>query len=158
MFTSLSNSNLQPIAAAFDIKAFGKDSTGVVIDMTDFISGDNEVLYFSSALKSTLRVGTVQSDKSYIVSVKSYPINTEIKALKTYGRMPALPGAPGGGGGGGNFTFELNSSMVLLPYTPMHVRKFDNRVGYFTVGYVDFDANPQGVKNIIIAKTIGLYF
>ena len=151
MFTSLSNSNLQPIAAAFDIKAFGKDSTGVVIDMTDFISGDNDVLYFSSSLKSTLRVGTVQSDKSYIVSVKSYPINTEIKALKTYGRMPSAPGAPGGGGGG-NLTFELNSSLVLLPQNPMHPRLFDNRVGYFTVGYVDFDANPQGVKNIVLAK------
>lgn len=151
MFSSLSNSNLQPIAAAFDVKSFGKDSTGVVIDMTDFINGDNEVLYFSSALKTALRVGMVQSDKSYIVSVKSYPINTEIKALKTYGRMPAAPGAPGGGGGG-NLTFELNSSLVLLPQNPMHPRLFDNRVGYFTVGYVDFDANPQGVKNIILAK------
>lgn len=152
MFTALGNSNLQPIAASFDIKSLGKDSTGAVIDITEYISGDNEVLHFSSALKNALRVGSVQADKSYVISVKSYPINVEIKTLKTYGRMPALPGAPGGGGGGGNFTFELNSSMVLLPYTPMHVRKFDNRVGYFTVGYVDFDANPQGVKNIIIAK------
>ena len=28
MFTAVNNSNIQPIAAAFDIKAFGKDSTG----------------------------------------------------------------------------------------------------------------------------------
>jgi hypothetical protein len=152
MFTALGNSNLQPIAAAFDIKSLGKDSSGAVIDITDYISGDNEVLHFSSALKNALRVGSVQADKSYVISVKTYPINIEIKTLKTYGRMPALPGTPGGGGGGGNFTFELNSSLVLLPKTPMHERKFDNRVGYFTVGYVDFDANPQGVENVVLAK------
>ncbi len=151
MFTALGNSNLQPIAAAFDIKSLGKDSSGAVIDITDYISGDNEVLHFSSALKNALRVGSVQADKSYVISVKTYPINIEIKTLKTYGRMPALPGTPGGGGGG-NFTFELNSSLVLLPKTPMHERKFDNRVGYFTVGYTDFDANPQGVENVVLAK------
>ncbi|MDZ4795187.1 MAG: zinc-dependent metalloprotease [Bacteroidota bacterium] len=151
MFSSLNNSNLQPIAAAFDIKAYGKDSTGAVIDITEYISGDNEVLHFTSSLKSTLRVGTVQADKSYVISVKSYPMNVEIKSLKTYGRIPAAAGTLGGGGSG-NLTFELNSSLVLLPKVPMTSRKFDRRIGYFTVGYVDFDANPQGVKTITLAK------
>lgn len=154
MFSAVNNSNVQPIAAAFDIKALGKDSTGAVIDITDYINGDNEVLHFPASLKSTLRIGSVQSDKSYIVSVKSYPINIEIKTLKTYSRAPSMPG-PGslpGGPTGGNLTFELNSSIVLLPKVPMHQRQFDNRVGYFTTGYVDFDANPQGVETISIAQ------
>jgi hypothetical protein len=34
----------------------------------------------------------------------------------------------------------------------MQSRYFDPRVGYFTVGYTDFDANPQGVKGILLAK------
>ncbi len=154
MFSAVNNSNVQPIAAAFDIKAFGKDSTGAVIDVTDYINGDNDVLHFNSGLKTSLRLGMLQSDKSYIVSVKSYPINVEIKTLKTYGRSPApaLPGSFGGGGGGGNMTMELNSSMVLLPKNPMQSRYFDPRVGYFAVGYTDFDANPQGVKNITLVK------
>ena len=83
MFTSVTNSNIQPIAAAFDIKSLGKDSTGAVIDITDYISGDNDVLHFSSSIKSFLRLAAIQADKSYIVSVKSYPINIEIKAVKT---------------------------------------------------------------------------
>ena len=157
MFSSVSNSNVQPIAAAFDIKAFSKDSMGSVIDITDFINGENDVLFFSSAAKSGLRLGGLQADKSYIVSVKPYPINIEIKTEKTYGRTPAPPGGGGGGGGGnatpnGNLTVELNSSFVLLPKVPMQARNFDARVGYFTVGYTDFDANPQGVKSISIAK------
>lgn len=151
MFMSVNNSNVQPIMAAFDIKAWGKDSTGAVIDVTDFVSSDNEVLNFSSGLKSNLRIAGIQSDKSYIQGIRSYPINVEIKTVKTYGRSmaPAMGGAPGGTG---NLTFELNSSVVLLPKVPMQPRYYDPRIGYFTVGYVDFDANPQGVKNISLVK------
>ncbi|HWC54124.1 MAG TPA: zinc-dependent metalloprotease, partial [Chitinophagaceae bacterium] len=158
MFNSVRNSNLQPIAAAFDIKAYSKDSTGSVIDMTSYIDGDNDILFYSSGAKSALRIGALQADKSYIVSVKSYPINIEITAVKTYGRLPAQAntGFGGFGGGGraatGNLTVELNSSMVLLPKDPMQARYYDDRVGYFTVGYTDFDANPQGVKSIELAK------
>ncbi len=153
MFTAVLNSNIQPIAASFDIKALGKDSTGVVIDITDYISGDNDVLHFSSNLKSSLRLAALQADKSYVVSVKSYPINVEIKAVKTYARSAAPSSVPGlGGTSGGNMTMELNSSLVLLPKIPMQSRHFDPRVGYFAVGYTDFDANPQGVKRVAVVK------
>jgi hypothetical protein len=155
MFQNVTNSNVQPISAAFDIKALGKDSTGVVIDMTDYISGDNDVLYFNSSLKSSLRFGAPQSDKSYIVSVRSFPINVEVRVVKTYSRLPSPP-MPGGFGGapaaGGNMTMELNSSMVLLPKKPMQARYYDPRVGYFVVGYTDYDANPQGVKDVYLVK------
>ena len=78
-----------PIAASFDIKALGKDSTSTVIEMTDYINGDNDILHFNSGVKSALRFSAVQSDKSYIVGVKSYPINIEIKTVKTYSRGAA---------------------------------------------------------------------
>jgi len=153
MFSSVRNSNLQPIAASFDIKAFSKDSTGSVIEMTDYINGDNEVMFFTNATKTQLRLGSLQADKSYIVGVKPYPVNIEITALKTYGRTPAPPGGGfGGGAASGNLTVELNSSFLLLPKVPMQARHFDPRVGYFTVGYTDFDENPQGVKSITLAK------
>jgi hypothetical protein len=149
MYKSVMNSNIQPIAAAFDIRAFSKDSTGCVIEFTDFINGDNDILFFASFFKTALRIGGVQSDKSYIVDVKAYPINIEIKTVKTYNKssfspIPGLtPQAPSG-----NATFELNSSMLLLPSVPMRPRYYDDRVAYFTTGYTDFDADPQGVKNI----------
>ena len=154
MFSSVTNSNLQPISFSFDIKAFGKDSATSVIEITDLVNGDNDVLFFSSAGKTQRRLGSLQADKSYIVSVRPYPINIEIKAVKTYGRSPAP--ITGGGFGTpqpqGNLTVEMNSSMVLLPKVPMQARHFDARVGYFTVGYTDFDANPQGVKAITLIK------
>ncbi|HEX2629934.1 MAG TPA: zinc-dependent metalloprotease [Chitinophagaceae bacterium] len=159
MFSAVTNSNIQPISASFDIKAFSKDSTGTVIELTDYINGDNDVLFFNSNLKNSQRIGMLQSDKSYVVGVKSFPINIEVTAVKTYSRSaaPLGLGGPGGGGGGGgatggNITVELNSSMVLLPKTPMQARYFDPRVGYFAVGYTDFDLNPQGVKPVTLVK------
>ncbi len=153
MFTAVNSSNIQPIAASFEVKAFSKDSSGSVIDITDYISGDNDVLHFNSSLKTSMRLGMIQADKSYVDGVKSYPINIEIKTVKTYGRTPAPP-VPGGFGGApmGNMTVELNSSLVLLPKIPMQARHFDPRVGFFAVGYTDFDANPHGVKNISLIK------
>lgn len=158
MFASVNNSNIQPIAAAFDIKAYAVEQPGCVIDMTDFINGDNEILYFSSSAKSQAKIGALQADKSYTVKVSPYPMNIEITAVKTYGRAPGAPTGnlaallSGIGGGSGNMTVELNSSLVLLPETPMQARYFDRRVGFFNVGYTDFDANPQGVKSIRIIK------
>jgi hypothetical protein len=154
MFTAVTKSNIQPIAASFDIKSLGKDSSGAVIDITDYISGDNDVLHFTGSLKTSLRLAALQQDKSYVVGVKSFPINVEIKAVKTYGRTPApsTTGFGGGGAGSGNLTMELNSSLVLLPKVPMQPRYFDPRVGYFAVGYTDFDANPQGVESIAMVK------
>jgi hypothetical protein len=151
MFTAVNKSNVQPIAAAFEIKAFSRDSAGSVIDITDYINGDNEVLFFSSQLKSAMRIGSQQTDKSYINNIRSYPLNIEVSAVKTYTRMAAPSGAPGGTPGG-NITVEMNSSIVLLPKTPMQPRYFDPRIGYFAVGYTDFDANPQGVETARLIK------
>ncbi len=152
MFTAVNKSNIQPISAAFDIKAFSKDSTGSVVDITDYVNGDNDVLFFNSNIKTALRIGGLQSDKSYISTVRSFPNNIEITAVKTYGRA-AAPGAAGfGAPAGGNLTVELNSSLVILPKVPMQSRYFDPRVGYFTVGYTDYDANPQGVQSVSLIK------
>jgi hypothetical protein len=157
MYQSVQNSNLSPIAAAFDIKAFANDSItkakGSVIEMTDYFMGDNDILFFESRTKRTLGLNAYQRDNSYIMDLRSYPNNIEVKTVKTYMRTPT----PAAGAGvitfgapatGSPSTFELNSSMILLPKTAMKPRYFDPRVGYFATSYVDFDANPQGVERV----------
>ncbi|MEO6315601.1 MAG: zinc-dependent metalloprotease [Chitinophagaceae bacterium] len=154
MYRAVMNSNIQPIVASFDIAAFNKDSTGTVIDMTSYLNTDNDILNFASNLKTLFQVGGQQSDKSYIVSVKAYPVNIEIKTVKTYSKSSGGGfGAPsplpfGSTGGGQLLTMELNSSLLLLPKTAMQQRYYDERVGYFARKYTDFDANPQGVKEV----------
>lgn len=144
MYMAVTRSNVQPIAASFDIKAAGSDSNGVVIDFTDYIAGDNDVLHFDGNLKKAWKLGGLQADKSYIAGVSSFPLNTNIRTVKTYTRA--------GESASGTATIELTTSIVLLPEVPMKPRYFDPRVGYFAVGYTDFDQNPQGIRQLVLAK------
>jgi hypothetical protein len=151
MYRSVINSNLQPIAAAFDIKAYNKEKGTFVIDVTEYLAGDNDILFFEANSKRALGLTAMNPAASYVAEVKAFPTNVEIKTVKTYtrsggGGMPGMmmPGA----GSSSPATFELNSSLVLLPKVPMKARYFDSRVGYFATGYTDFDANPQGVKKV----------
>ena len=156
MYQSLKNSNIQAIAASFNIAAYNPQKNASVIDMTAYINSDNEIFYFSSpAAKTRFRLGTQQADRSYVLGVRSFPTNVEITVVKTYSQTAApspFPGAPSGGAASGSATLELNSSLVILPKVPMKGRYFDSRVGYFAVGYTDFDLNPQGVKEIELVK------
>ncbi len=155
MYQNIQRNNIQAIAGAFNIAAFSTSNDASVIDVTTYINSDNEILYFSSpAAKTRSRLGAQQADRSYITAVKSFPANVDISAVKTYAltAAPGAGGAPAAGGAAGFGTLELKASMVLLPKVPMKTRAFDPRVAYFTVGYTDFDANPQGVKEISLAK------
>ncbi|HEX2630853.1 MAG TPA: zinc-dependent metalloprotease [Chitinophagaceae bacterium] len=139
MLRSVINSSLQPIVAAFDIKAFSPDSSGFVIDITDFISNDNDLLFFNKQGKTVYSLSSMQTDKSYVSDIKSFPLNTEIKTVKTYANAD------------GPVTFELNNSFVLLPDQKMKERRWDERVGYFARGYISYDARPGiDVNNMIL--------
>ncbi len=154
MYKAVRNSNVDPIAQAFDIKALRKDSSSV-IDVTDFFAGDNPVISLSNNVKNRYKLSGLQADRSYVQSIRTYPINTEIRAVKTYGVTPPTPSfgpaAPSpipsvtlpGGVAAGVATMEVNTSMILLPREPMKKRMFDPRIGYFAAGYTVYDENSQ---------------
>ncbi|RNI29553.1 DUF5117 domain-containing protein [Rufibacter immobilis] len=163
MYQAVQRSNIQAIVASFSVAAYGSNGKTTVIDLTDYLKGENEIFSFSSgAGKTRFRLGNFVGDRSYIQDVRSFPQNVEVTTVKTYALTPASSGesgrsTPSSGGSGssslnGSATIEVNSSMVVLPKKPMQPRYFDPRVGYFTVGYTDFDANPQGVKEIQMVK------
>jgi hypothetical protein len=143
------NSNVDPIAAAFDIKAFGKDSSSVVIDVTDFFKLDNPPVSLSQNLKRRYNLSGISSDRSFISYIHSYPLNTEVRTVKTFssstmggpgiGLSSSLPAADVAGA----VTMELNNSFVLLPVTPMRKRLSDPRVGYFASEYSVYTDSSQ---------------
>lgn len=164
MYQAVQRSNIQAIAAAFNVAAYSPDLKGSVIDVTDYINGDNDVFFFGSPMmKQRARLGTLLADRSYIESIRSFSNNIEISTVKTYGLLAAAspfgartttPVASGAASAAnGSETVELNTSLLILPKVPMQARYFDPRIGYFTTGYTDFDVNPQGVKEIqLIAR------
>jgi hypothetical protein len=149
MYRAVVKSNLQPIVASFPVKAYGKDSLSksYIIDVTSFLQSENEIFYFSPNAKRNFSIGAVQNDKSYIVSIKSYPVNVELHTVRTYLRTAAPnTNMPNTTTSSLPLTYELNSSILLLPEVPMKARYMDDRVGFFARRFTSFDANPQGVK------------
>lgn len=145
MFAGVQKNNVQAIAAVFPMLAINKDSSATVVEVTDFLNSDNDILYFErKAFKDKAGMGGQQNDKSFIDYVHSYPKNLEVRAVKTYsaGLNPTSS----------NYTIELNSSLVLLDEKPMKPRLQDPRVGYFSTSFRDFDADPQGVKTTTYVK------
>ncbi len=148
------NSNVDPIAAAFDIKAYGRDSNSVVIDVTDFFKLDNQPVSLSPDIKKRYNLSGIAADRSFISYIHSFTLNTEVRTVKTF----SSSGASGMGFGpsssvslpaadvAGAVTMELNNSFILLPSIPMRKRFFDPRVGYFASEYAVYDDTQQKVK------------
>ncbi|OOG19731.1 hypothetical protein BWD42_07460 [Sphingobacterium sp. CZ-UAM] len=153
MRKSVLNSDIQPLVAAFDIKTYARDTISnntvksdttkkeqkgkilsSVIDVTDYLNGDENIFGFDKASKKSFKLSSILAGQSYIGAIRVFPKNVEFQTIKTYSKDDEV------------MTFAINSSWVLLPSQPMRPRRSDARVGYFTEGYIDFDGNPQGVK------------
>ena len=145
------NSNVDPIAAAFDIKAYGKDSGSVVIDVTDFFKLDNQPVSLSPDLKRRYNLGGISGDRSFITYIHSYPQNTEVRTVKTFSASGATSGMGFGNSSiplpaadvAGAVTMELSNSFIMLPVVPMRKRLFDPRVGYFASEYSVYADDQQ---------------
>lgn len=135
---SLANNNYQTIESVFQIKALNKDSNSTVIDITDFVNSDNDVVSFGMSFLRLAFAG-FNSDRSFVDKIMAFPDNIEIKTVKTYNRKPGALETPP------PVSYEFNTSLVLLPKTPMKPRLADPRIGFFSNSYIDFDANPHGV-------------
>ncbi len=164
---AVKNSYLDPIAAAFPVAAYGKDSvtntSSTVIDVTDFFKGDNQAVSLTPNIKRNLNLSALAQDRSYIQTINTFPINTEIRSVKTFSSTPSgggfgatpspqpasttLPAASAAGA----VTLELNTSLLLLPKVPMNRRLFDSRVGYFADDFTVYSDDQQKVDNQIFA-------
>lgn len=140
---AVKNSNFEPVLYTFPIKAIGKDSTSTVIDVTPLFEKDVKSLGLPNFRRRPYKVTRLESNKSFIESVKSYPRNIEARHVKTY-----AAGAPPSNSSTGSISIEINNSMILLPENPMKRRYFDERVGWFTSSQTDYGQEDQKSKTL----------
>ena len=134
--SSVKVNNYEPILYAFDILAFDADSTATLIDVTKFFSTDvPSISGLSPRLRSEYKVRSLDKDRSFINSVKSFPENIEVKQDFTY-----TAAQPPSNGSVGSISLQMNQSMILLPKEPMQPRLYDPRVGFFTVDQIDYSS------------------
>lgn len=156
IYKAVTNSNLNPIAESFKIEAYSKDSSSVVIDVSDYFKGDNQPVSLGAYTKRRFNLGGQIADRSYIAGINTYPINTEVKVVRTFGSTPSFgPSAPSpipsttlpAAYATNAVTVEMNNSFILLPKVPMAKRLYDPRVGFFADDYVAFGDNQQKTES-----------
>ena len=137
------NSNFEPILYRFDVKTVGKDSTSTLIQVNKFLESDVKAMGFPASRRKTYKISGLDNTRSFIESIKSYPLNVEMRHVKTYNSSE-----PPSNASTGSVSLEMNNSMILLPKEQMKRRYFDQRVGWFARGQVDYGLDVQESKTV----------
>jgi hypothetical protein len=164
MAQAVKNSTSDPIVGNYDVLAYKKDAsgkiTGYVLDLSTTFDADVQTFSIDPIKKQLLNIQAFQKDKSFISKVSSYPLNTEIRSVKTFTTTaPKISSTPTPKIGvdlpsaldAGVITLEINTSMILLPAKPMRKREFDARVGYFSNKYDVFEEESQKSETKVFA-------
>ena len=139
------NSNFEPVLYSFAVKSNRKDSvaTSTVIEVTPLFEKDVNALGMPEGYKKRYKATRLDSERSFIEGIKSYPMNIEARHVKTY-----FAGSPPSNSSLGSISVEINNSMILLPAEPMKRRYFDKRVGWFERDQVDYGLDAQESKTV----------
>ncbi|GAB3172234.1 zinc-dependent metalloprotease [Telluribacter humicola] len=138
IYQAVRNSNFEPIVAAFDIKALSSESNGTVIEVNELFTTDVKLLGLDQPRRTRYKVSALDTKRTYLDSIRSYPLNIEARNILTYNASEAPSIAETG-----SISLEMNHSMILLPKKPMMPRLKDQRVGYFSVRHNDYGLDAQ---------------
>ncbi len=152
----VADASIEAIIKTFKIVTFAPDSIPV-IDVSALFTDDTPE--FSP--KNALRAKSIDKDRTFISSVKAFPINLEIRVTATFKVEPVNFFAPRTEGPPqprrsdpslGSVTVEVHNSMIQLPESPMRPREFDNRVGYFTGTFENYTDENVQVEDVRFIK------
>ncbi|MEO5589644.1 MAG: zinc-dependent metalloprotease [Gemmatimonadaceae bacterium] len=131
VYRAVQAANYAPIIAAFNVESYGPDSAAVV-DVTKL---------FTTAIPELAAIrGTIDAQRSFVERAIAFPDNVEIEATQT-GQAPAPRGdntPPTPGQARPAQSVLGHWSLVRLPEQPMMPRRFDERVGFFSIRQTDF--------------------
>ncbi|HET9983112.1 MAG TPA: zinc-dependent metalloprotease [Longimicrobiales bacterium] len=149
VYRAVQASNYGPVVAVLNVEAWGPDSAAVV-DVTR--------LYTTSVAEFQAIRGNIDERRSYVERALAFPDNVEIEATQT-----GTPSASAAGGQGGApqtgargptpaQSVLAHWSLVRLPEEPMMPRRFDERVGFFSIRQVDFGAEQRAAPREYITR------
>jgi hypothetical protein len=137
---AVERSSIKPIIRAFPVAAWGKDKAPV-IDVTSLFKSD--ISEFSA--RRQFDASGMDDKRTFVEEIKSFPENIEAKVLVTYSLSdrereggPGERRSPRRDSSQSGVSVLLHHSMVKLPENPMKPRRFDERVGFFSVRFEDY--------------------
>ncbi len=143
IYRAVRDAQFEPIVARMPVVALGPDSTSVVVDMTDtFVTSDTPVFGLPSGAREQFKVRRLDKDRSFLARAQAFPRNVEIRSVLTYDASEPPENASTG-----TLSVEMSHSMVLLPDELMRPRRYDERVGYFSIDQTDFGLPAQRAES-----------
>ena len=139
------SASLRTVIKAFEIITEGPDHAPIIDINALFVSEVPDG--FALEFMQYFRMSAIDPKRSFIESVKAFPLNIDIRFQQTWVpssvdlRKPVedesdrVPSALG---------FIFHTSWLLLPEQPMQPRYADDRVGYFSVPFDDYGTNDHG--------------
>jgi len=136
---AVSNSNFEPIISSFKIEAKNKERSSFLIDVTTLFKSDIKAFGFPQSRRKSYKISSLDSKLSFIETIKSFPLNIEVRHIKTYKSSETR---------NGQISMLLNNSIILLPKNPMKRRYFDQRVGWITSRQIDYGLDNQEAETV----------
>ncbi|RZK01661.1 MAG: DUF5117 domain-containing protein, partial [Flavobacterium sp.] len=125
---------LSPVIDFFKPIKYGNSKEAYTIDFTTYLLGDNELLYLDNSSRASIdNKAKFLRENSWIKSV----VLKENLVFKT-GRQYILENNE-------HIALEMTTTFLVLNSEPYKPRYFDERVGFFTSKFVDYDINPQRI-------------
>lgn len=115
---TLEKATIDPIVQSFKVIGKNEKKDAQLVEVTNLFKQDNQLTSLQTNDKNSLKVGGLQGDRTFIDTMKVYPTNIEIVTTRTYGTSANNTAAARTG----SLTMGFNTSMVLLPKTPMRKR------------------------------------
>lgn len=140
---------MDPILISFPIQAIGPDSASSIIASEPlFLEDIKELTPFRAGSIFEL-LGLVpkkkyafKKERSYIEDTKSFEQNIEVRSMLTYTE----------GSDTDVYSILMHRSMVLLPEELMRPRIADERIGHFSVAFMQYDEGNAVNRNYFIKR------
>ncbi|WP_412067702.1 zinc-dependent metalloprotease [Rubrivirga sp. IMCC43871] len=132
------DAQFEPIIARLKIEAENLDSTAVVVDVTDTFTGDTPVFGLPSGAREEFKVKSLDKERSFLARASAFPRNVEVRSVLTYSASEAPENSSTG-----TLSVEMAHSMVMLPEERMRPRRYDPRVGFFSIQQTDYGLDAQ---------------
>ncbi len=84
IYQSVLNSNFEPVIHVFDIETLSEDSSAVVIQVNDLFESDVPLFGIRPQRREAYEVRSLDGDRTFIESARSFPRNVEVRRVVTY--------------------------------------------------------------------------
>ena len=140
---TLEMSTIDPMVMSFKVIGRNNEKDASLIEVTNLFKGDSHLFSINGDRKNAMKIGGLQSDRTFIDTLKVFPTNIEVATTRTYGAS----GSNSPAARTGSMTMAFNTSIVALPWEPMRKRLWDERVGYFVNGFTLFSDEQRKTQH-----------